>query len=117
MRRVGKCMRSPAGTRALAWLTILGGVVSVSACARNAQEASPRKLNQTYSPRVVTEGQPERGDFTFFGYVIGFEAEWGYFTLKELDDVNIKGLVIERDESFEPQTLSSCLAELTDGQV
>lgn len=62
----------------------------------------------------VTEGQPEGNDFIFFGYVIGFEAEWGYFALRELEEVNIKGLVIERDERFEPQTLSSCLSELTD---
>ena len=63
----------------------------------------------------VTEGQAERSDFTFFGYVIGFEAEWGYFTLEELEAVNISGLVIERDDDFEPGTLSKCLSELTDG--
>ncbi len=58
----------------------------------------------------VTEGQPDRGDFTFFGYVIGFEAEWGYFTLRELEEVNINGLLIERDKDFEPCPLSNCLA-------
>ena len=63
----------------------------------------------------VTEGQTTGRDFTFFGYVIGFESEWGYFTLRELEEVNIKGLVIERDESFEPLTLSSCLFKLTNG--
>lgn len=62
----------------------------------------------------VTEGQPEGDDFTFFGYVIGFEAEWGYFTLRELAEVNIRGLVIERVEDFEPRTLSDCLSELAD---
>ncbi len=63
----------------------------------------------------VTEGQPECADFMFFGYVMGIEAEWGYFTLRELEQVNVNGLVIERDESFEPLTLSSCLFKLTNG--
>ena len=48
----------------------------------------------------VTEGQSTGRDFTFFGYVIGFEAEWGYFTLGELEQVNVNGLVIERDDDF-----------------
>src|SRR5690242_10008917 len=56
----------------------------------------------------VTEGEPTAGDFTFFGYVTGFEAEWGYFTLKELEDINFKGIVIERDYYFEAGKLSSC---------
>lgn len=60
----------------------------------------------------VTEGQPEGDDFTFFGYVIGFEAEWGYFVLSELEGVNIKGLMIERDRYFEPGKLSACLSDL-----
>lgn len=61
----------------------------------------------------VTEGQPEGDDFTFFGYVIGFEAEWGYFTLKELEEVNVKGMVIERDEHFQPRFLSSIFPDQT----
>lgn len=61
---------------------------------------------------LVTEGQPEGDDFTFFGYVIGFEAEWGYFALSELDGVNVKGLTIERDCYFEPSKLSACLFDL-----
>jgi len=44
--------------------------------------------------------------------VIGFEAEWGYFRLKELEEVNVKGIVIERDGYFEPSKLSACLSEL-----
>jgi hypothetical protein len=58
----------------------------------------------------VTEGQTTGSDFTFFGHVIGFEAEWGYFTLGELEQVNVHGLVIERDDHFEPQRFSKCLA-------
>ena len=60
----------------------------------------------------VTEGQPEGNDFTFFGYVIGFESEFGYFSLKELEQVNVKGIVIERDCYFEPGKLSTCLLDL-----
>lgn len=61
---------------------------------------------------LATEGQPEGDDFTFFGYVIGFEPEWGYFTLKELEEVNVKGIVIERDCYFKPGKLSTCLSNL-----
>nr|MCU0322208.1 DUF2958 domain-containing protein [Chitinophagaceae bacterium] len=32
----------------------------------------------------VTEGQPNNDDYIFFGYVIGFAEEWGYFSLSEL---------------------------------
>lgn len=60
----------------------------------------------------VTEGQPEGDDFMFFGYVIGFEAEFGYFSLRELEEVNVKGIVIERDCYFEPSKLSACLSDL-----
>lgn len=31
----------------------------------------------------VTEGEQEDGDYVFFGYVIGFESEWGYFVRHE----------------------------------
>lgn len=58
---------------------------------------------------LVTEGQPEGDDFTFFGYVIGFEAEFGYFSLRELEEVKVKGIAIERDCYFEPGRLSTCL--------
>lgn len=60
----------------------------------------------------VTEGEAEDADFLFYGYVIGFEAEWGYFVLSELEGVNIRGLMIERDRYFEPGKLSACLSDL-----
>lgn len=47
-----------------------------------------------------------------FGYVIGFEAEFGYFSLTELEEVNVRGIVIERDCYFEPSKLSACLSDL-----
>jgi len=60
----------------------------------------------------VTEGQPEGDDFTFFGYVIGFEEEFGYFSLRALEEVIINGIAIERDCYFEPGKLSACLDNL-----
>ena len=46
------------------------------------------------------------GKDMFFGYVIGFEKELGYFSLKELKSVRQLGLGIERDLYFQPKTLS-----------
>ena len=31
----------------------------------------------------VTEGEEQNGEFLFYGLVIGFESEWGYFSLRE----------------------------------
>ena len=43
------------------------------------------------------------GEDLFFGWVHGFEKEWGYFSLKELQSVRGKlGLSIERDKWFRP---------------
>lgn len=33
-----------------------------------------------------------------FGYVVGFESEWGYFSLEEMEAI----YTIERDEEFVP---------------
>ena len=47
------------------------------------------------------------GDITFFGLVIGFEVELGYFTLRELESWRGRlGLPLERDLYFEPTPLS-----------
>jgi hypothetical protein len=57
----------------------------------------------------VTEGSPEgdSGDYLFFGYVVGFEKEWGYFTLKELESARGPfGLPIERDLYFDRKPIS-----------
>jgi hypothetical protein len=48
----------------------------------------------------VTEGQDDEGDFRMFGFVIGFEKECGYFSLNELEAININGLTVERDIYF-----------------
>ena len=46
------------------------------------------------------------GTDTFFGLVIGFVAELGYFSLSELEQVRgPMGLPIERDEYLEPKSL------------
>jgi hypothetical protein len=54
----------------------------------------------------VTEGEAKDPDFLFYGYVIGFESEFGYFTLSELEEVEVSGFRIERDIFFEPTSLS-----------
>ena len=56
----------------------------------------------------ATEGEPtEEGDYLFFGFVIGFEKEWGYFLLSELESARgPMGLGIERDLYFKPQPFS-----------
>jgi len=47
------------------------------------------------------------GEDTFFGYVIGFEKELGYFSLSELKSVRGPfGLKIERDKFFKKTELS-----------
>ena len=57
---------------------------------------------------LVTEGEAEFDDFLFYGHVIGFESEWGYFTLRELEEVEVSGLTVERDLYFEPMPFTQC---------
>ena len=55
----------------------------------------------------ATEGEQQGEDFICFGYVIGFEKEWGYFSLNELSSVTgPMGLKIERDIHFSPKKKS-----------
>jgi len=60
----------------------------------------------------VTEGEPDGDDFRFFGYVIGDFDEWGYFTLNELQSINIQGLTIERDLYFKQGAFNEVLEQL-----
>src|SRR5258706_6756825 len=63
----------------------------------------------------ATEGSPEGNDFIFFGHVIGFEKEWGYFALSELAAARgPMGLPIERDLYFEPAPFSQVMAKSQD---
>jgi hypothetical protein len=49
----------------------------------------------------VTEGGEQEGDFLFFGFVVGFDSEFGYFLLSELESVrSTLGLTVERDLAF-----------------
>lgn len=53
------------------------------------------------------------GDDTFFGVVDGFEVEYGYFCLSELEDYRgVYGAPIVRDPSFTPIGLSQLYREL-----
>jgi Protein of unknown function (DUF2958) len=70
----------------------------------------------------ATEGSPvdedgymdsdkEKIDYHFFGLVVGFEAELGYFSLNDLKTAKeglrgLRALPIERDVHFRPQRLS-----------
>ena len=58
----------------------------------------------------VTEGEAEGDDFLFYGYVIGLEREWGYFSLRELEEINVKFLTVERDLYFKQESFSRALA-------
>lgn len=57
----------------------------------------------------VTEDEQDDDDFRFFGYVIGNDNEWGYFSLNELMSINIHGLNVERDLCFEAEPFSSVM--------
>ncbi len=68
-------------------------------------------VNCNHKP--LTEYDPEHDDVLFFGYVVGFEPELGYFTLSELEDVRgALRLPIERDRSFKPCRLSQIKTRL-----
>ena len=85
LRRVGVGMSEfkaapPDGARALVLLTIAAGILTLGACARNSAETEPRKLNQTWSPRVVEEGQPvPRGGGSYkIGLPYQVKGQWYY---------------------------------------
>lgn len=65
----------------------------------------------------ATEGEEtENGDFLFFGFVVGFEPELGYFTLSQLKTAKqglrgLQALPIERDLYFTPCRLSEVKAK------
>ena len=60
----------------------------------------------------AVEYDPEKK--IFYGLVHGFEKEWGYFSLEELEsEKNNLGLGVERDTHFENHTIG----EVMDGVV
>ena len=49
---------------------------------------------------------------TFFGLVIGFEKEFGYFSLSELESARgTFGMCIQREQTFKPRPLSEVLGK------
>lgn len=48
----------------------------------------------------VAEGSPKENEYVFFGYVIGMDATWSFFTLSELKSVYVKGFTVEVDNLF-----------------
>ncbi|MGA2146998.1 MAG: DUF2958 domain-containing protein [Bryobacteraceae bacterium] len=49
----------------------------------------------------VIEGEPEDGDFLFFGFVTGIAAEFGHFRLSELQTLRgLHGETVQRDLKF-----------------
>ena len=52
------------------------------------------------------ESSAEGDDFIFFGWVHSDFPELGYFSLNEMQDVQVMGLGIERDLHFTPTKLS-----------
>lgn len=58
----------------------------------------------------VTEGSSEDEEFIFFGFVCGFENEWGYFSLGELQSARGPlDLPIERDIYFKQAPFSEVM--------
>ncbi len=89
----------------------------------------PEKIAKKLPPLYATEGQGRNalaqvkfftpdsswtwyavefdGEDIFFGFVIGFEREFGYFSLSELESVRgPMNLPVERDLYFKPTPLS-----------
>ncbi|HSW97553.1 MAG TPA: DUF2958 domain-containing protein [Candidatus Saccharimonadales bacterium] len=68
-------------------------------------EGSPVDVNGYY------DTDEENVDYLFFGLVIGFESELGYFSLKELETAKqglqgLRAIPLERDLYFTPCKLS-----------
>lgn len=60
----------------------------------------------------ATEGEQQDEQYICFGYVIGQDREWGYFSVTELESITGPfGLKIERDIHFTPR-LKSQVAEI-----
>ena len=59
----------------------------------------------------ASEGSAEGEDFIFFGLVIGYEAELGYFSLAELEQHIPEHWPTLRDAYFKPRTLRSLMEE------
>lgn len=61
----------------------------------------------------ATEGGPEGDDYRFYGLVCGYDREFGYWALSDLQRAKdgltgLQALPIERDLYFKPTPLSEC---------
>lgn len=60
----------------------------------------------------VVEGEARGDDYIFFGLVELIDNEWGYFSLKELEAIELPfGMRIERDKHFSKTKTSVILKE------
>lgn len=65
----------------------------------------------------VIEGEARGDDFLFFGYVVGVEQEWGYFSLRELELLRtVEGNQVILDKNFHPVSFNQLDASLLDNQ-
>ena len=60
---------------------------------------------------ITAEGGKEIIDIHFYGFVQGFEGEYGYFSLSELEEIKVRGLKIERDLYYKPQLLTEVASQ------
>ena len=79
-------------------------------------ETDPMVLCKFFHPLsnmtwYATEGSAEGDDFIFFGWVHSDSPELGYFSLNEMQAVQVMGLGIERDLHFTPKKLSEVKKE------
>jgi len=91
-------------------------IAKIPALYTQENEKDPMVICKFFDPTgswswYAIEGEEKDGDFLFFGYVIGFEPELGYFTLNQLETAKqgatgIKALPIERDLYFTPCRLT-----------
>lgn len=56
----------------------------------------------------ATEYDPEQK--LFFGFVIGHDKELGYFSLEEMESIEVNGLKIERDLYWKECTLEDVMS-------
>ena len=68
-------------------------------------EGSPVDENGYY------DTDKEKVDFLFFGWINADFPEMGYFSLAEMESVEVMGLRIERDLHFKPKKLSEVKKE------
>ena len=59
----------------------------------------------------VTEGSWQEGDLVMFGLVELLDVELGYFSLSEMQQININGHTIRKDPTFTPTPLCKLRGE------